>query len=52
MLTKLTVAQAKKVLGKFGNEAALRILTQEGFLRWAKGKAIRKQDIRQTPRLD
>lgn len=51
-MKKLTIKQANLALKKHGTEAALRILTQAGYLRWAKGKPIRARDIRKDPRLD
>lgn len=51
-MNKLTIKQANVALNSYSTEAALRILTQAGYLRWAKGKPIRDKDIKEDPRLD
>lgn len=36
----------KRAIEQHGTEAALLLLTQEGYLRWVEGKELREEDIK------
>ena len=43
MITKIEITQA--IIEEMGNQAALDLLTAEGYLRWLSGQPIREENL-------